>query len=142
MYERGKLRKTLLLALALILSIMNFSSLTPGGGRKQTLARIYAAFADIRPDGSMKIEEYIAYRFSGTSPNLKRRMDTLRIQVDELSIYSVEELIWRTSEIPGRNIQQEDYNVTIYRLWPGKWNRYNSWREIKVESWFEYTYMI
>lgn len=111
------MRKTLLLALALILSIMNFSSLTclaEGEEADPWVVESYAAFADIRPDGSMKIEEYIAYRFTEDFPGtLKRRMDTFAAsRLDELSIYSVEELDMEDIRNSRKEaIQQEDYNV-------------------------------
>ncbi|MGI5851393.1 MAG: DUF2207 domain-containing protein [Clostridiales bacterium] len=111
------MKKTFILTLALILALMSFSTLAclaEGEEADPWFIESYAAFADIRPDGSMKIEEYISYRFAEDFPGtLKRRMDTFAASgLDELSIYSVEELdtedIRKSKKEP---IQEEDYIV-------------------------------
>lgn len=93
----GKLKKTFIITLALILLIMDFGLLTclaEGEDADPWTVESYTAFADIGSDGSMDIEEYITYKFTKDFPGtLKRRMDTFATSgLDGLSIHSVDEL--------------------------------------------------
>lgn len=90
------MKKITILLLSLILSMSNLGlSICLGAEDKPNpwVIESYTAFADVKPDGSMVIEEYITYKFSkGFTGALKRHIDTFASSgVEDLSIFDLVE---------------------------------------------------